>query len=403
MHPHLSWARLWKEGGSSRAEPASASSTQCRTNSDFVVLRRLASCSNRAAKPSGSFIVIVTIHRLEERKTAALQTVEIANGVSFLTGGNGVNREEAPPLFALFPSVQDPEGLVAAKGRQGLHGNTPVANGQYRQASRLDGHFRPISAARSGVHCSANSQNAASAAFSFNGKPKASAGGRHSRLRLAVKRRWLRPQLPRRPLPRTMRAAAMPSKNLTRDQIAAWYFEQLPFQPYPVQKKRCWPGSPASRACWSAPTGTGKTLIAEAAIFEALQTGKRAYYTTPLIALTDQKFNEFQKLATQWGFYPEDVGLVTGNRRVNPDAPVLVVVAEILLNRLLTTDFPFDDVIAVVMDEFHNFNDFERGIVWELPSACCPNTSACCCCPPRSATRWSSSTGWTTSTIGGWN
>ena len=83
------------------------------------------------------------------------------------------------------------------------------------------------------------------------------------------------------------------------------------------------------------PTGTGKTLIAEAALFEALHTGKTAYYTTPLIALCEQKFREMQSAAVKWGFHPEDVGLVTGNRRENPDARVLVVVAEILLNRLL--------------------------------------------------------------------
>lgn len=159
----------------------------------------------------------------------------------------------------------------------------------------------------------------------------------------------------------------MPARELTRDQIAAWYFEQLHFQPYPVQEEALLAWFTSEQGVLvCAPTGTGKTLIAEAALFEALQTGKRVYYTTPLIALTDQKFNEFQRLATRWGFYPEDVGLVTGNRRVNPDAPILVVVAEILLNRLLTADFPFDDVFAVVMDEFHNFNDLERGIVWEF-------------------------------------
>ena len=69
----------------------------------------------------------------------------------------------------------------------------------------------------------------------------------------------------------------------------------------------------------------------------------------------------------RWGFSPDDVGLVTGNRRVNPDARVLVVVAEILLNRLLHPEaFDFADVSAVVMDEFHSFDDRERGIVWEL-------------------------------------
>ena len=74
-----------------------------------------------------------------------------------------------------------------------------------------------------------------------------------------------------------------------------------------------------------------------------------------------------QSLAVQWGFMPDDVGLVTGNRRENPDAPVLVVVAEILFNRLLHREaFDFTDVSAVVMDEFHSFNDPERGIVWEL-------------------------------------
>jgi superfamily II DNA/RNA helicase len=116
-----------------------------------------------------------------------------------------------------------------------------------------------------------------------------------------------------------------------------------------------------------APTGTGKTLIAEAALFEALHTRTKAYYTTPLIALTEQKFAEMQSAAARWGFHPDDVGLVTGNRRVNPDAPILVVVAEILFNRLLHKEaFGFEDVSAVVMDEFHNFADVERGIVWEL-------------------------------------
>src|SRR6202008_3422902 len=119
------------------------------------------------------------------------------------------------------------------------------------------------------------------------------------------------------------------------------------------------------RVC--APTGTGKTLIAQAALFEALHTGTVAYYTTPLIALTEQKFQEMQASAIKWGFKAEDVGLVTGNRRVNPEARILIVVAEILLNRLLHPEgFDFTQVSAVVMDEFHSFADPERGIVWEL-------------------------------------
>ncbi len=75
----------------------------------------------------------------------------------------------------------------------------------------------------------------------------------------------------------------------------------------------------------------------------------------------------------RWGFSADDVGLVTGNRRVNPNARVLVVVAEILLNRLLHEEaFDFSNAATVVMDEFHNFADYERGIVWELTLAMLP-------------------------------
>ncbi len=158
------------------------------------------------------------------------------------------------------------------------------------------------------------------------------------------------------------------SAALDRDDLAALYLDQLPYEPYPVQEEAllAWFTAPQG-VLVCAPTGTGKTLIAEAALFEALKTGKMAYYTTPLIALTDQKFQEMQEAAVRWGFPADSVGLVTGNRRLNPNARVLVVVAEILLNRLLHRDaFAFDGVSAVVMDEFHSFNDRERGIVWEL-------------------------------------
>ena len=122
-----------------------------------------------------------------------------------------------------------------------------------------------------------------------------------------------------------------------------------------------------------APTVTGKTLIAEAAIYEALRLGKRVYYTTPLIALTDQKFEELKESVVKWGFSADDVGLVTGNRQVNGQARVLVVVAEILLNRPLDTEgFDLSEDWAVVVDEFHSFNDPTRGIVWEFGLALLP-------------------------------
>src|ERR1700732_783539 len=154
----------------------------------------------------------------------------------------------------------------------------------------------------------------------------------------------------------------------TRDQLAEQYLSQLPYTPYPVQEDALLAWFTSEQGVLvCAPTGTGKTLIAEAALFEALHTNTVAYYTTPLIALTEQKFREMQENAVRWGFAADDVGLVTGNRRVNPGARVLVVVAEILLNRLLHAEaFDFTNVSAVVMDEFHSFGDVERGIVWEL-------------------------------------
>lgn len=168
----------------------------------------------------------------------------------------------------------------------------------------------------------------------------------------------------------------------SRDELLDRYLAQLPYPPYPMQENALlsWFGSEqGTLVC--APTGTGKTLIAQAALFEALHTGKVAYYTTPLIALTEQKFQEMQHAAERWGFRPDDVGLVTGNRRVNPNAPVLIVVAEILLNRLLHAtspgdpleeSFDFAHVSTVVMDEFHNFAEPQRGIVWELALSLLP-------------------------------
>lgn len=167
---------------------------------------------------------------------------------------------------------------------------------------------------------------------------------------------------------------------LSREDLAFMYLEQLPFAPYSFQETAIFSWFSSEQGTLvCAPTGMGKTLIAEAGLYEAIKTGKKAYYTTPLIALTEQKYREIQATLERWGYSKYYVGLITGNRRENPDAPILVVVAEILFNRLLSNaagktlnssapndSFNFDDVTTVVMDEFHQFADAERGMVWEF-------------------------------------
>jgi superfamily II DNA/RNA helicase len=160
----------------------------------------------------------------------------------------------------------------------------------------------------------------------------------------------------------------------SREEIVLEYLDKLLYAPYPVQEEAlfAW-GECDGGILMSAPTGTGKTLVAEAAVYEGLRSGKTVYYSTPLIALTDQKLIELQDTVQRWGYDRDHVGLVTGSRTVNPSAQIKVVVAEVLLNRLLhQSEFDFTQVGAVVMDEFHNFNDPQRGIVWELALALLP-------------------------------
>eukprot|EP00741_Cyanophora_paradoxa_P008015 tig00001239_g7754.t1 len=119
----------------------------------------------------------------------------------------------------------------------------------------------------------------------------------------------------------------------------------------------------------SAPTGAGKTVIGEYAIYQALALGRRVFYTTPLKALSNQKLRDFRE---QFGY--ENVGLVTGDVCINRDAPILVMTTEIYRNMLYgtRTATPIGEVSdllldlhAVVLDEFHFMNDPQRGTVWE--------------------------------------
>lgn len=124
-----------------------------------------------------------------------------------------------------------------------------------------------------------------------------------------------------------------------------------------------------------APTGSGKTLIGEYAIYRAISRGKRVFYTTPLKALSNQKFRDFQELFGKGK--SKGVGLITGDILINPDAAVLIMTTEIFRNMLYETPIgqvgtSLDDVDAVVLDECHYLGDRVRGTVWEESIIYCP-------------------------------
>ena len=123
----------------------------------------------------------------------------------------------------------------------------------------------------------------------------------------------------------------------------------------------------------SAPTGSGKTLIGEYAIYRAIAHGQKVFYTTPLKALSNQKLRDFRK---QFGY--ENVGLLTGDTSLNRDASIIVMTTEIFRNMLYAEvdgeDDPLLDVETVVLDECHYMNDSQRGTVWEESIIYCPTS-----------------------------
>jgi superfamily II RNA helicase len=112
----------------------------------------------------------------------------------------------------------------------------------------------------------------------------------------------------------------------------------------------------------TAPTGSGKTWIAREEIRRLLEAGKRAWYTTPLKALTNSKYQEFGE-----EFGTERVGILTGDRKENSDAPLIVGTTEIFRNQLFDALRGGEDVRVdlVIFDEAHYLGDEDRGHVWE--------------------------------------
>ncbi len=110
----------------------------------------------------------------------------------------------------------------------------------------------------------------------------------------------------------------------------------------------------------AAPTGSGKTIVGEFAIHLALATGRKAFYTTPIKALSNQKYAD---LVDRYGV--EQVGLLTGDNSVNGEAPIVVMTTEVLRNMLYAGSRTLIGLGFVVMDEVHYLADRARGAVWE--------------------------------------
>ena len=146
----------------------------------------------------------------------------------------------------------------------------------------------------------------------------------------------------------------------------------FPFELDDFQKEACDYISEGKSVVVCAPTGAGKTVIAQHAIHCALRDGKRVFYTTPLKALSNQKFSDFSE---QYG--AEKVGLLTGDTSFNRNAQIVVMTTEVFRNMLYGTNFGsvkdnMKDVRYVILDEVHYMNDEQRGTVWEESIIYCP-------------------------------
>lgn len=150
------------------------------------------------------------------------------------------------------------------------------------------------------------------------------------------------------------------SADAVYDAFASWA-EGRGFTLYPAQDEAVMELVSGANVVLSTPTGTGKSLVAVAAHAACLAAGGRSYYTAPIKALVSEKFFALVDI-----FGAENVGMVTGDSSVNPDAPIVCCTAEILANLALRLgpDAPVDQV---VMDEFHYYGDPDRGGAWQVP------------------------------------
>ena len=132
------------------------------------------------------------------------------------------------------------------------------------------------------------------------------------------------------------------------------------FELDPFQVEACQALEAGRGALVAAPTGSGKTLVGEFAVHLALEQGRKCFYTTPIKALSNQKYAD---LVRRYG--AENVGLLTGDNTINGEAPVVVMTTEVLRNMLYAGSATLRGLGFVVMDEVHYLADRFRGAVWE--------------------------------------
>ncbi|WP_159610210.1 RNA helicase [Glutamicibacter sp. JC586] len=128
----------------------------------------------------------------------------------------------------------------------------------------------------------------------------------------------------------------------------------------PFQAEACQKVTEGHSVLVAAPTGAGKTVVGEFAIFQALRENRKAFYTTPIKALSNQKYSE---LVNRYG--AQHVGLLTGDTSINSEAEIVVMTTEVLRNMLYADSQTLDGLGYVIMDEVHYLADKFRGAVWE--------------------------------------